>query len=260
MKRIKQTTETLTKFIEDHLHHQHLDCSHIVYKNRHTPVTIGCSIHGLFNKLPNEIFNRKSGCPRCGIIKRNHKRIIGTEEFITRAKIIHGNKYTYENTIYTRSQSKVIITCVEHGPFKQTPTAHISGAQGCPKCYRERIKGINRGGYTEEYFTLNPALAHQPAMVYLINITCGSDNFLKIGITRRSIKERYQRTKAGDKYLNKTVVLTKYASLIDAYRLEQRILLELQEYKYYPNYVFDGRTECLKNKPEVVQKVQQLMM
>lgn len=259
MKGKKQTTETLIRFIEEHIHEQELDCSNIIYKNRHTPVILICPKHGSFQKLPNEIFNRKSGCPRCGIIKRNNKRIVGTKEFISRANLIHSDKYTYENTNYINSHLKVIITCPTHGSFYQTPTAHIGGAQGCMKCYRDSTLGINKGGYSNEYFELNPTIALQPAMVYLLHITCATDDFLKVGITRRTIEERYQRTKAGDKYLNKTVLSIKYMSLADAYTLEQQILGKLNIYKYYPNYVFDGRTECFKNKPEVIKQIQGMM-
>lgn len=56
-----------------------------------------------------------------------------TELFITRSKNVHGDKYTYEKTEYVKSKSKVVITCPEHGDFKQIPNSHLNGS-GCPSC------------------------------------------------------------------------------------------------------------------------------
>lgn len=254
----KQTRDTLIAFINEHLSNEQLDCSEIVYKNRHTNVMLSCPTHGKFSKLPNEIFNRKSGCPRCGIIKRNNKNLLETTDFISSAKLVHGTKYDYNTTIYRHSHKKLTIVCPDHGPFQQTPTNHTQG-QGCPTCYSKNRKGVNYGGYTPEYFQEHPELAQQPAMFYVLHMICETDDFIKVGITRRTIKKRYQRTHAGDKYINKEILLTKYMSLIDAFMLEQKILVYLKDQQYWPNYVFDGRTECFKNRPEVIQQIQELM-
>lgn len=62
------------------------------------------------------------------------RRLKTTEIFVQQANIIHDNKYVYENSIYVNSQTKVEITCIEHGSFFQTPNNHLSKKQGCPKC------------------------------------------------------------------------------------------------------------------------------
>jgi len=56
------------------------------------------------------------------------------EEFITKAKIIHGNKYDYSKTNYQCALKKVIIVCPKHGDFLQTPDHHIRSKSGCPVC------------------------------------------------------------------------------------------------------------------------------
>ncbi|MBQ2174523.1 MAG: hypothetical protein II453_05515 [Alphaproteobacteria bacterium] len=56
-----------------------------------------------------------------------------TEEFVKKATEKHSGKYTYEKSVYTGAENKVIITCKKHGDFEQTPFAHLAG-QGCPKC------------------------------------------------------------------------------------------------------------------------------
>lgn len=56
-----------------------------------------------------------------------------TEEFIQKAKNIHGNKYDYSETKYVNSKSKVVIICKKHGKFLQQPSNHLQG-KGCRKC------------------------------------------------------------------------------------------------------------------------------
>ena len=56
------------------------------------------------------------------------------ENFIEKAREIHGNKYDYSKVEYKNNRTKVCIICPEHGEFWQTPRNHISQRQGCPKC------------------------------------------------------------------------------------------------------------------------------
>lgn len=56
-----------------------------------------------------------------------------TEEFVKKAKQIHGNKYDYSKVEYVNANTKVCIICPEHGEFWQTPYSHVNG-RGCPQC------------------------------------------------------------------------------------------------------------------------------
>lgn len=59
-----------------------------------------------------------------------------TEEFIQKAKAVHGDKYDYSETNYEKSAIKVKIFCKECGRFfYQTPNAHLAG-HGCDYCAR----------------------------------------------------------------------------------------------------------------------------
>uniref|UniRef100_A0AAU7J8B6 Homing endonuclease n=1 Tax=Xanthomonas phage MK21 TaxID=3148942 RepID=A0AAU7J8B6_9CAUD len=55
------------------------------------------------------------------------------DEFLAKARLVHGGRYNYTKTLYTGSKGKVCINCTVHGDFLQTPNNHLSG-QGCPKC------------------------------------------------------------------------------------------------------------------------------
>lgn len=56
-----------------------------------------------------------------------------TEEFIAKARIIHGNKYDYSIVEYKTAKTKVRIICSKHGIFTQTPNGHLNG-WGCRQC------------------------------------------------------------------------------------------------------------------------------
>lgn len=55
------------------------------------------------------------------------------EDFIERAKKVHGDKYDYSKVEYVNKRTKVIITCPIHGDFEQLAQNHMGGL-GCPKC------------------------------------------------------------------------------------------------------------------------------
>ncbi|MBQ2441354.1 MAG: hypothetical protein II502_04090, partial [Paludibacteraceae bacterium] len=61
-----------------------------------------------------------------------------TEEFIQKAKQVHGDKYDYSKVEYVNSKTKVCVVCPEHGEFWQTPNSHSRGV-GCSKCAKERL-------------------------------------------------------------------------------------------------------------------------
>lgn len=56
-----------------------------------------------------------------------------TEEFIKECKLIHGDNYIYNKTIYTTAKTKVIITCKKHGDWTMISSNILMG-QKCPKC------------------------------------------------------------------------------------------------------------------------------
>lgn len=65
-------------------------------------------------------------------VGKDMKRLT-TQEFINRAREVHGDKYDYDKVCYVNSTTHVKITCPIHGIFQQTPAAHLQG-QGCPQC------------------------------------------------------------------------------------------------------------------------------
>ena len=99
----------------------------------HGKVTIICPKHGVFEQETNSHLQGR-GCEKCSYEYRGKNR--RKNNFIERAKEIHGNKYDYSKTKYELSNKKVTIICPIHGDFQQTPTAHLKGC-GCFKCGRD---------------------------------------------------------------------------------------------------------------------------
>ena len=70
-----------------------------------------------------------------------------TEEFIEKAKVVHGDRYDYSKVEYVDLKTKVCIICKKHGEFWQVPHSHIKG-HGCKKC-ANKIKQPKQT-YTQE--------------------------------------------------------------------------------------------------------------
>jgi len=110
------------------IHNNKYNYSKVNYINTLTKVIIICSKHGNFFQTPNAHIYKKRGCPKCnGGIK------LTFNQFIKKANYIHNFKYNYSKIKYINSKTKVIIFCLRHGSFLQTPEKHIFG-QGCYLC------------------------------------------------------------------------------------------------------------------------------
>ena len=133
-----KTTEEFVKCVRE-VYGNKYNYSKVEYINNNTKVCIICQEHGEFWQTPGNHL-RKHGCQKCAI-EKNRKSLSSTkEEFILKARQIHGWKYDYSKVEYINNNTKVCIICPEHGEFWQTPSAHLS-KQGCPICGNLR-KGL----------------------------------------------------------------------------------------------------------------------
>lgn len=129
----KLTTE---RFIEkakkvhgDKYDYSKTDLEHRDEKKR---VLIICPEHGEFWQSP---FSHLKGCEcsKCGRKKLVKSRTMTTEQFIEKAKAVHGDKYDYSATVYKGCYERVEIGCPIHGKFWQTAYVHLNG-HGCNEC------------------------------------------------------------------------------------------------------------------------------
>jgi len=215
------------------VHGDKYDYSTVNYINNNTKVIITCPIHGLFSQLPTNHISRGSGCPECGNIDRGHSNKLKFHEVVSKANDVHNNKYFYIEEGYTNVSGKLKIVCPEHGLFVQRPTNHIYMTQGCPQC-------ADYGVYTKHYFNERPHMKDVDAILYLISLTSGSEQFYKIGITRRSVEQRFQTIKG----YNYEKLYSWSKTLFEVFEIEQLILTEFSTYKFSPANKIGGDSEC----------------
>ena len=129
--------KTKEEFIRDaiNVHGNKYNYDKVEFVDTKTKVMITCPIHGDFPMTPNNHTSMKQGCPDCA----REAQIKTTEEFIARAREIHGDKYNYGKVEYSGILKKVIITCPTHGDFPQVANNHLNGC-GCPRCNQSHLE------------------------------------------------------------------------------------------------------------------------
>lgn len=117
------------------IHGNKFDYSKAEYNGANKKICIICPTHGEFWQTPNNHLHGQ-GCPLCSRCKQSST----IEDFIEKAKAVHGNKYDYSEVNYTNNSTKVCIICPVHGEFWMTPNAHLSAKHNCPKCTHQSYK------------------------------------------------------------------------------------------------------------------------
>lgn len=67
-------------------------------------------------------------------------RKLTKEEFVKKAKEVHGDKYDYSKVEYKNKRTKVCIICPTHGEFWQYPDNHVINKNNCPYCSGKKKK------------------------------------------------------------------------------------------------------------------------
>lgn len=122
------TTEEFIRRAKE-IHGDKYDYSKVNYTGYHNKVIIICKTCGLEYSQNCGSHLNGNGCSRCA---NNYRP--STEEFIEKARAVHGDKYDYSEVEYINAFTKVKIICPQHGPFWVTPNSHITNKKGCPYC------------------------------------------------------------------------------------------------------------------------------
>lgn len=145
-----------------------------------------------------------------------------SDTFIYKANSTHDSKYDYTLVDYRNVKTSIQIICPIHGVFFQTPKSHLQG-KGCPSCANN--------GFDKT----------KSAVLYYIKISSNNVIAYKIGITNRTVKERFSATE-----LEKIQVLKVWDFPLgsDALVKEQEILKLYKEFKYIGDPLLSsGNTE-----------------
>lgn len=60
-------------------------------------------------------------------------KMMSTEQFIERARKVHGDYYDYSKTIYQGMDKNIIVICPKHGEFTVSARNHLKGKK-CKRC------------------------------------------------------------------------------------------------------------------------------
>jgi very-short-patch-repair endonuclease len=137
------TTEEFIKRSRER-HDDQFDYSATLYVGFTRPIDLICREHGAFRTTPKAHLYAKSGkCVKCCSRLITAKHQLTTEQFIERARAVHGERYVYDAVDYHGHRVRVTIVCPKHGPFSMKPSRHIGG-RGCRKCTSDRLKDERR--------------------------------------------------------------------------------------------------------------------
>ena len=168
------------------LHGTKYDYSKVIYMYAISPVTIICRIHGEFQQTPHDHLRKNGfgGCKTCSQQLINQKITNTLSQFVKSANIKHVNKFNYEKSVYVDQYTDLTANCPTHGDFICCPKAHLRG-KGCPKC-------INITGYGWKRSDFVKRAEGRKALLYVLKCWNDEELFYKIGITLRTIKQRYE--------------------------------------------------------------------
>lgn len=179
-------------------------------------VKIICKRHGIFEQVPHWHLSG-GGCPKCnGGVK------ISQEEFIDRAKKIHGNKYDYSHVNYINSSTKINIICKKHGVFKMKPNNHLLN-QGCNEC------GIEGKTLTTAQFIEKSQKIH--GNIYDYGLVDYKHNGIKVKIIchKHGIFEQMPKSHLGGRGCSKCKIKSKGESFIADWLGQNKISFEVQK-------------------------------
>lgn len=133
------------------------------YKKFDDKVEIICPLHDSFWQSLYAHGHHGIGCPKCAFDKDR----LTVEQFINKARSIHGDKYDYTKVVYNVNLDKVTITCKKHGDFIQRAGSHLSG-NGCKQCFQEENR-LSKEDFIKQAITVHGNKYDYSKVVYLQN-------------------------------------------------------------------------------------------
>ncbi len=201
--------KTKEQFVKDAvgIHGPIYNYKNVIYINTKTKVEIFCQKHQKFFWQQPQDHLQGHGCPDCGNENISKKKLRGTDYFIKKSKIKHGLTYDYSLSLYVGANEKIEIICTKCGnSFWQNASDHWNGC-GCKTC--------SKSGFKDKL----PSILY-----YLQDIKTG---LYKIGISNRSVNERFKRYKKRIKIIS----IRYFLNGVDARKKEVELQKQFQEYQ-----------------------------
>lgn len=172
----RKTTEQFIKEAKE-AHGDRYDYRDSKYITAHAKVVIYCPVHEKYTQSASHHLSGR-GCPKCAREGLFDLLRLNTEQFIERARSVHGDTYDYSKTEYTLNKNKLIITCREHGDFLQKANNHLSGF-GCLYCARKNT-AISNTKSKEEFVKKANKVHEKGEFIYEDGVYRGGKKKIKI--------------------------------------------------------------------------------
>lgn len=170
-------------------------------------------------------------------------RKLTTEDFKSRSRGIHGDKYDYSLVKYEHSKIKIKIICSKHGIFEQIPNTHLRGI-GCSKCGINKVTEQNR--LTNEDFAERAHRVHGNKYDYSLVTYTNAYSKVKIICSEHGVFEQQPRVHLSNKGCPRCAKTRFNLS-------EPGVLYVLTDDKQYPNLLKVGVTNNFKQRLRYLQ-------
>ena len=191
-------------------------------------------------KTASQILNY--GCPHCYLTKQKIKakeNRKSPEEFEKKFYLIHPNKKLL--SAYIKRVEKVLIECENKHQYWQKADVTLRGF-GCPTCALEK-KGWNKTNFR------NACENENLGTFYIIRCFNNEEEFYKLGITSRTVKQRYRFEDFKLMPYNYEIIqeIQDVPNNVWEYEWFLKRYIKQQNIHYLPKIKFDGYlTECFK--------------
>lgn len=235
------------KLKSSEIHNNKYNYDKSIYIKNSIPLTIKCILHDIeFEQRPSDHLAGKTGCNQCITAKQPQKQSKNQELFIEQANKVHGDYFDYSDVEYKSTHTHVKIKCKKHNHiFTQTPAHHLSGKNGCEIC---KNKGLV---WSKEDFV--NMYNHKQCIFYVIQCYDEHESFYKLGITSKTVKQRYNKHNLPYRY---TIILEYKDTAENVWDLEYMFKQKFKNYYYKPIQNFKGSsTETFKLEKQQLKDI-----
>lgn len=230
------------------------------------PVRIECPVHGWFSQRAG-VHAKGQGCKKCGTARTTSVSTFTFEDFVLKARSVHGATYEYDPASYTKTMRKTRIKCSHHGWFEQSPNKHFSG-QGCPLCsnkkrnvkttltpetFEARASAVHVGKYAyhQDYISYHKKIAVTCPTHGLFHVAPSKHEFDKSGCPKCANQQSRGETEVADFLSQFTQVTTRDRSIIAPLELDivlpdLNLAIEYNGLYWHSDKFPDARTRHLK--------------
>ena len=201
----------------------------MIYISAKEKIEIFCTIHKeyFWQKYDSHVSSLR-GCKKCADERTgNSSRFTQEEAMELCISRDVDNKYNYDKMTYITARNKIKIYCKEHkGYFWQTFYDHVNAKYDCQSC--------SSSGFDK----------NKPAIMYYLLVVNGNDHAYKIGITNRTVEERFKSLGLENIAVLKT---WEYENGADAIKDETNIKRHYKEHQWTGDDLLgNGNTELFK--------------